>query len=220
MLFDKFRLSQYGMMRWQAQNDGGQGSGGTSNDDSNTDDKGKGKEEGSDSQSFATFDAWYQSLDDNGKKLAGPAKEHFDRLHQTVRTVREERDDFQKQLKQATNKLKEGSEERVTLEQLSAELDKARQRADFYEEAPSHNCLNPKAAYALAVSSDLIDVKKGTINWADLQKEAPELFGDGKKKKLPKQGAAGNGTGSERATGHTMNDWIRASAGVRQTTQS
>lgn len=208
-MLSKFSLSKYGMMRWQANNDGGQGSNGDASAD---DDKSKGKDKG-EPQSFATFDAWYTSLNDDQKTLATPAKEHFDRLYQTIRTVRDERDDFQKQLKQISAKLKEGSEERQTLDELSTKLDKANQRADFYEEAPSHNCLNVKAAYALALSSELIDPKKG-VDWKSLQEEAPELFGDGKKR-LPKRGAAGSGTQSERAEGLTMNDWIRRSAGVR-----
>lgn len=215
-MLSKFSLSRYGMMRWQANNDGGTGAGGTS-DDGNAD-KGKNDDKGKgDPQSFATFGEWYESLKDDQKALAAPAKEHFDRLYSTVRTVRDERDDFQRQLKAATAKLKEGSEERTTFEQLSAQLDSANQRADFYEEAPSHNCLNPKAAFALALSSQLIDAKKG-VDWKALQEEAPQLFGDGKRK-LPKKGNAGNGTGSERAEGLSMNDWIRRSAGVRQTTQ-
>lgn len=217
-MLSNFRLSNFGMMRWQAQSDGGTGAGGSSDDGKSNDDqsKGKAKDEG-ESKSFATFGDWFNSLDDNGKALAGPAKEHFDRVHQTLRTVRDERDEFQKQLKIATSKLKEGSEERVTLEELSTNLDKANQRADFYEEAPSHKCLNPKAAYALAVSESLIDAKKG-VDWKALAETAPELFGDAKRK-LPNKRSAGDGTDSGRANAVTMNDWIRSQAGAGRITQ-
>lgn len=217
-MLSKFRLSNFGMMRWQANNDGGAGAGAGTDDGKSNDDQNKDKAKGEgESKSFATFGDWFNSLDDNGKALAGPAKEHFDRVHQTLRTVRDERDEFQKQLKIATSKLKEGSEERVTLEELSANLDKANQRADFYEEAPSHKCLNSKAAYALAVSADLIDAKKG-VDWKGLAEIAPELFGDAKRK-LPNKRSAGDGADSGRAKAVTMNDWIRSEAGIGPATQ-
>lgn len=215
-MLSQFRLTRFGMMRWQANDDGGAGGGGSS-DDGGSNDQDKGKKDNESGKTFATFDAWFQSLDDGGKALAGPAKEHFERVHQTLRTVREERDEFQKQLKQATSKLKEGSEERATLEQLSTELDKANQRADFYEEAPTHKCLNPKAAYALALSENLIDAKKG-VDWKALAEQAPELFGEAKKK-LPNKKTAGEGQGSERSSGLSMNDWIRSQAGAGRVTQ-
>lgn len=218
-MLSKFRLTNFGMTRWmEANRDGGAGAGGASDDSKSNDDQNKDKAKGEgESKSFATFGDWFNSLDDAGKTMAGPAKEHFDRVHQTLRTVRDERDEFQKQLKIATGKLKEGSEERTTLEELSTNLDKANQRADFYEEAPSHKCLNPKAAYALAVSENLIDAKRG-VDWKALAETAPELFGDAKKK-LPNKKTAGDGTGSERANAVTMNDWIRAQAGAGRITQ-
>jgi hypothetical protein len=211
----KFRLSRFGMTRWQANNDGGNGAG--ASDNNANEDKSKGEGNQGDPKNFATFNDWYGSLTDEQKKLANPAREHFDRLYQTVRTVREERDTFQTQLKEVTKKMKEGSEERVTLEELSSKLDEANQRADFYEEAPSHKCLNPKAAYALALSSKLIDSKKG-IDWKTLETEAPELFGE-TKRKLPKKSGAGEGSGSAGAKSISMNDWIRSQAGAGRIVQ-
>lgn len=203
MFFDLMKIY------YESNHDGGNGSAG---DNSNN-----GGDNQGDPATFATFEDWHKSLSEDQKKLAEPIKAHFDRVYAAVSATRTERDNLSAQLRDAMKKTKEGSPERAELEKISNDLEKANRRADFYEQAPSHKCLEPKAAYALAVTENLFD-KKGNVDWKALEAEAPGLFGEARKA-LPKKGGAGSGTDDKPAKQSNMSDWIRQQAGKNTITQ-
>lgn len=213
-MFSNLHCSPFFVARYFAPNaTGTEGGANNSNNNGEGDNNQQNNQEGNQQGDPATFEDWYKALPADHQTLFAPAKAHFERMQATVKATRDERDDFSRQLRDATKKLKEGSEERQAFEGLSAQLDEANRRADFHEDAPSHKCLNSKAAYAIAKSQDLFD-KKGGVDWARLEETAPELFGEAKPK-LPKKGGAGNGTNNNQsARKGTMNDWIRNQAGV------
>lgn len=197
---------------YESNADGGAGAGAGSDSSNN----GNGGNQG-DPENFTNFEDWYKALPEDHQKIVAPAKTHFEKMQATVKRTREERDTFQSQLRDAMKKTKEGSPEREQLEKLSNDLEMANQRANFYEEAPSHKCLFPKAAYALALKESLFD-KKGNIDWKALEAEEPGLFGEAKPK-LPKKGGAGSGTDEQPAKAANMNNWIRQAAGKNSITQ-
>lgn len=154
----------------------------------------------------ASFDEWLKGQAEPIKALV---TERFKQLETTVRATRTEREALNKQLRDATKKMEEGSEARRALEEVSSKLEGAEQRAAFYEDAtrPEIGCNNPKLAWLAAVEAGAID-GKGRINWDALKSQFPELF----KPKVPPANA-GTGTQTPLAGKSTMNDWIRRAAG-------
>jgi len=199
MLFNKFSLSPYFFYR-EANADGGEGAGGGDQGDPDT------------------FESWLDAQPDEIKTKARPLFDaHIAKLNSTVKATRTERDDLSRQLKRLGKDLEDGSEAKKSLEKVTADLEAANARADFLEEAPAHKCLNAKAAYAIAKSSNLYD-SRGNVDWKALQIEAPELFGETKQKKVISKRTAGNGEDGQ-AKNKSMNDFIRSKAGYGEVTQ-
>lgn len=202
--YRKFHLSHF---FFQNQGDAGDGTG--SGDNSN----------GDQSNTTETFESWLEKQPDEIKAKAKPLfTAHIEKLKNTVKATREERDDFSNQLRDATNKLAKDSDERKRLEAIADQYDEQTRRADFYEQSLAEGCHNPKAAYAIAKSEELF-TKSGAPNWAKIKETVPEFFGEGKKV-LPKKKTAGSGTGEEPPSSETMNDWIRREANKRTIVQS
>lgn len=203
-------------MFYQANNDAGNGQAGGDNQQNNNQQQQQNDQGNQAAQpSYKTFDEWYNSLDENGKKLAAPGKAHFDSVYSTIKDVRKERDDFARQMRDAAKKLEAGSEQQKQFEKLATDLESANKRADFMEEAPVQECKNAKAAYAIATSQDLFK-KDGSPDWKAIKEAAPELFG---KSTVIRRGNAGSGN-SQQTPGTSMNDWIRGQAHANTTTQS
>lgn len=197
------RLSRY---FFDANRDGGSGG----NDDSNSD--GSSNDNNQNNNAPATFDAWLDAQPDEAKKQV---KALYDAsvatLQATIKATRQERDDFSRQLRETTKRLKDGDEAKEQLNKLADDYDKATKRADFMEEAISEQCRNAKAAYAIAVSDDLF-TKSGAPDWKAIKAAAPELFGE--QRNLPRKKVAGSGTNTsqEASANASMNDWIRRQA--------
>jgi hypothetical protein len=154
----------------------------------------------------ASFEAWLEGQDETIKTLY---QSHSEKLLNTVRVTREERDDFKKQLKDLSKKATEGSELKQQLDQMTAQVEKSEKRAAFLEEAakPETQCRNIKAAWLLAESGNFFD-KRGNVDWTALKAEAPELFG------TPTANAnAGRGTQQPPAKQNDMNAFIRSKGG-------
>ena len=183
-----------------------QGGGDQANDQSN--DQGN----QGDPVEFKSFDDWYASLPDDGKKMADPARDHFTRMQGAIKNARAERDRFAQELRDATSKLDAGSKEKERLEQLASSAEEANRRADFFEDAATYECRNAKAAYAVAVSSGLFS-KSGQPDWKAIREAAPELFG-----KQASRQTAGAGTNNDTIQQGGMSDWIRQKAGRSRTT--
>lgn len=200
-MFSNFKEVHLSHFYFEANRDGAQGG---ANADNQAD-------QSNDSNSNAeTFESWLNSQPDQVKAKVQPLfNAHIEKLQNTVKATREERDDFSRQLRDATGKLSKDSEERKRLEGIVDQFDEATRRADFFEEAISSNCHNPKAAYAIAKSENLF-TKSGAPDWKKIQEVVPEFFGNGKV--TIKKKTAGGGTGEEAPSSATMNDWIRAQA--------
>jgi len=200
--YKKFHLSPF---FFEANRDGGSGNNGDNNSNDNQ------------NNNAETFESWLDKQSDEIKTKAKPLfTAHIEKLQNTVKATREERDDFSKQLRDATNKLAKDSEERKRLEDIANQYDEQTRRADFYEDSFSQNCHNPKAAYAIAKSENLF-TKSGAPDWKKIQEVVPEFFGD-KKRELPRKKTSGSGTGEEPPSSQTMNDWIRSQANRNVTT--
>lgn len=155
----------------------------------------------------ANWEAYLATLPDD---LKGLYETHTTGLRNTVQATRQERDALSRQLADITKALgKDPSEAKRLLEQMSADLDSARLRADFYEAAgrPEIGCQNPRVAFLVAQDLGVID-GKGRVNWETLKAQAPELF----QKRAP-DGRAGVGTGTPPPARIDMNAMIRRAAG-------
>lgn len=158
-------------------------------------------------QKPASWEAYLATLPDD---LKGLYETHTNGLRNTVQATRQERDALSRQLADITKALgKDPSEAKRLIEQMSADLDNARMRADFYEAAgrPETGCTNPRVAFIVAQDLGVID-SKGRVNWETLKAQAPELF----QKRAP-DGRAGIGTGSPPVAKLNMDAMIRRAAG-------
>jgi len=153
-----------------------------------------------------TFDGWYGGLAEDVKGLLDG---HVSGLKSALTDERNQRKELAKQLKEASGKLEQGSEARKSLDALTANLDEATSRADFYEAASVAGVKNLKLAYLAAKDGGLI--ANGRIDFEALKTAAPELFGAVR----PPAGNAGSGAGQEGAPAKSMNGFIRAAAGRR-----
>jgi hypothetical protein len=154
----------------------------------------------------ASYDEWIAGQDETVKTLITG---RFQALENTVKSTRDERDDFKKQLKDLSKKAADGSELKQQLDTMTAQLEKTERRAAFMEEAikPEIQCRNARAAWLLAIAEDLFS-KNGSPDWAAIKREAPELFG------VPTANAnAGANTQSPPPKQSDMNAFIRSRAG-------
>ena len=112
-------------------------------------------------------------------------------------------------LRDMAGKAEKGSEAEKQLTSMADQMAEADRRAEFYDEAHKAGVTNLKLAYLSAVADERFD-KKGRVNFDEMKKDDPELFGS----KKPPEGNAGKGTGDNGPAGHAdMNTWIRKAAG-------
>lgn len=188
---------------WQANQGGGSGSNNSA--DSNAQQESNENQQHEQPKDFA---AWLDAQPDEIKTIAQPLFEnHVKDLQSAVKATRRERDDFAKQLRDATRGMEDNSKLKSDFEKLASNLEESNRRADFFEEAPAQECRNPKAAYAIAVTNDLFN-KHGAPDWKEIKTLAPELFGA---KNVVKKRTAGSGSENGQTSG-SMSDWIRRAA--------
>jgi hypothetical protein len=130
-----------------------------------------------DDQKAVTPKTWEEILSGLDPEVQTIYTEHHAGLKRTITAVREERDGLSSELKKLSKTLAKHPEVQAQVDTLTASLDAANARADFYAEAPAAGCINPKAAYALMQAEKLID-KKGQPDWEALAEAAPQLFQD------------------------------------------
>lgn len=163
-----------------------------------------------------TPETWDAFLAAQPETIRGLYEQHTTGLTSALKSERQQRQQFEKELRDAAAKLQEGSEARTRLEKMSADLEGANRRAEFYEEAvrPEIGCSNPKLAFLAASDAGLFD-SRGNPNWEQVKKQFPELFkGTGG----TPPGGAGSGAGGGTPPGgkSNMDDFIRREAGVIQ----
>lgn len=155
----------------------------------------------------ANFDEWYGAQDETVKGLVDG---HVKTLKGALDSERAARSELAKQIKELLPKAEKGSEAERAMQDLAAKLEAANQRADFFREASAAEvgCTRPLPAFLLAREIQAID-NKGRIDWAELKKQAPELFG---KPPTPEAhaGAGTQGAGHQKVD---MNTVLRKAAG-------
>lgn len=179
----------------------------------NTDGQNNGQTQQANEQAGATppdFESWLDALPDDLKTVGRPLfDERITGFKTTTDAIREERKNVENQLRDALTLAEKGSKLETELQGALNKLTAETRRADFYEAAGANECLNPKAALALAISGEHF-TKTGKPDWNAIRAEAPELFG---KAKANSNGNAGSGTGTQQPAKQTMTEYIRAQAG-------
>jgi endonuclease III len=152
-----------------------------------------------------SFEKVMEKWDEPTKKLY---ETHVAGLKSALTSERDGNKELNNQVKELLKKVEKGSEAERAITDLSTKLDATEKRAVFLEEAnkPEIGCVNPKAAYLLAMADNLFD-KRGNPDWEAIKKAAPELFG-----KAAPPGHAGSGTQNSLGA-MDMNTILRKAAG-------
>jgi len=151
-----------------------------------------------------TWDAFLEAQPEPVKQLFS---QHVQGLKAALSTERDQRRDFEKQLRDVAKQLEDGSEAKAQLEQLSSQYEEAERRLAFYESAPAE-LVNAKLGWLAVTELDAFD-RRGNVNWDAVREAYPELF---KSAKSPAPSAnAGAGTQGTQ-TPFSMNDAVRAAA--------
>lgn len=152
-----------------------------------------------------TFDGWVK---DQSEEVKAMLDSHTKGLKSALDSERGSRKELEKQLRDLAKKAEAGSEAEKQLTALADQQATANQRVDFYEQAHREGVTNLKLAYTVAVSEDLFD-KKGNVDFAEMKKSFPELFGQASRATAN----AGTGTGKPPSPAQNMNDFIRKASG-------
>lgn len=153
-----------------------------------------------------SFDTWMAAQDAN---VRGLLDGHTKGLKNALDSERESRKGLEKQLKDLAGKAEKGSELEKQLNDLLTQQQTAQTRAEFYEAAHAAGVSNLKLAFLVASQEGLID-QKGRVNFDEMKKSFPELFGASQK---PAPANAGTGTNAPTAGAQNMNQFIRRAAG-------
>ena len=157
-------------------------------------------------QENVTFDSWIEGQDE---QVRGLIDGHVGGLRSALQSERDQRKDFEKQLKSTVAQVDAGTEARKQLDTLTGQLESQAQQAEFYEAAHMAGVANLKLAW-LAVQQDesLVD-RHGKADMGRLKESYPELFTS---PKTP-AGNAGTGTQKDPTGAGGMNEFIRKSSG-------
>ena len=130
-------------------------------------------------------------------------------LKSALQSERTRAKDLEKQVRDASKKLEEGSDARVQLESLADSLALAKQESAFYELAHAAGANNIKLLY-IAATQDKSVHADGSADFVQLKTVYPQLFGS--TKPVPKANA-GDGSGDPPSGKKDMNNFLRAAAG-------
>lgn len=158
-------------------------------------------------------ETWNAFMEVQPEQIRALFESHEKGLKSAYEAEKRQRKDLEIQIKDLSSKMKVGSDERVQLEQVSAQLATASERADFFEEGARSEvgCTNLGLAW-LAIQARKEDfVKRGRIDWPNFKAAYPQLFVS----PAPPPGHAGTNTQAQ-PTAPSMNQMIRRAAG-RQT---
>lgn len=152
------------------------------------------------------FDSWIKDQPENVRTMLDG---HTRGLKTALDKERDDRKKLEKDLRDLAGKAEKDSDAQKKLTEMADQMGEADRRADFYEAAHAAGISNLKLAYTVAVQDEMFD-RKGAVNFEEMKKGYPELFGGATKKPA---GNAGEGTNNNQPTGKGMNDFIRRSAG-------
>ena len=162
----------------------------------------KGKQAGGDQ--VPTYDEWYGGQDENVKGLVDGK---ISKLMSALGSERDAKGKAEDDLRAVAGKLEKGSEAQKEVLKLADENKSAGVKVEFYEDAITVGVNNPKLAYHIAVTDELV----GKRNVFEKMRETyPELFG--KPSKTP-PADAGEGKDGIIAAEGGMNAFIRSRGG-------
>ena len=184
-------------------NQGGQGGNAGGNGSAGSGDAGQGQ--------GLTFDSWITEQPDDIKSLL---EEHTKGLKSALASEKDARKNFEKQIKDLAGKAEKGSEFERQLAEIAKANERAQSQADFYEQAHAAGVSNLKLAFIVAEQDQLMD-GRGRVNFEEMRKRYPELFGGERRQAASGNAGAGTGGSGNGAgqPGQRMNDFIRTAAG-------
>jgi len=153
------------------------------------------------------YDSWLGEQPDNIKEMLSGWEGG---LKTALQSERSRAKDLEKQVRDASKKLDEGSDARAQLEALADNLAAAKQESAFFEAAHAAGANNIKLLFIAAKQDDVIR-SDGSSDFVQLKSVYPQLFGS--TAVLPR-GNAGDGTDPPQGK-KDMNAFIRKSAGRR-----
>jgi len=151
------------------------------------------------------FEAWVKDQPENVRTMLDG---HTKGLKSALDGERDARKKLEKDLRDLAGKAEKDSDAQKKLTEMADQMGEADRRADFYEAAHAAGVSNLKLAYTVAVQDEMFD-RKGNVNFEEMKKAYPELFGGATKKPA---GNAGEGNNNQ-PQGKGMNDFIRRAAG-------
>jgi len=181
---------------------GGAGSSGDGGDGGSGGDGGQGGQGGSE----LAYETWVQEQPEEVQTMLVGWESG---LKSALANERDARKKAERELRDLAGKAEKGSEAEQKLLSLADQMSEADRKADFYEAAHTAGVTNLKLAYLVAVQDDLFD-RRGNVNFEQIKRDYPELFGGSK----TAAGNAGSGTKNGQPAGKgDMNAWIRKTAG-------
>ena len=155
-----------------------------------------------------TFESWIEGQDE---QVRGLIDGHVSGLRSALKSERDQRRDFEKQLREAVGQVEAGSEARKKLDTLTGQLETQAQQADFYEAAHAAGVANLRLAWMAVQNDESVLDRRGNVDMARLKEKYPELFPSPK----AAAGNAGAGTQTTPQGAKGMNDFIRQASGRR-----
>ena len=154
----------------------------------------------------ATYDEWLAAQDEATKALI---ESNTKGLKSALESERTSRKSLEKDVRELAGKAEKGSEAERQLTEMADRIKSADAKTDFYEAAHGRGITNLRLAWMVTQQDQLYD-RRGNPDFEALKSGYPELFA----KPLTPQGNAGSGTGTQPTPKKTMNDFIRARAGL------
>lgn len=160
-----------------------------------------------------TWETWYA---DQGEPVQTLITSHTSGLKSALDNERQQRKGFEKQLKDLSKKADEGSDLRESLDRLSADVETANARADFFEAAsdPTLGLRDARLAWSILQSDLEAFTRRGKPDFEALKAAHPILFEKPRAANPP--ASAGSGTQSpapNKSANERMNDFIRGARG-------
>lgn len=160
-----------------------------------------------------TWDAWLGAQpEDQRTRIATLYQAHEQGLRSALESERGERKRFEQQVRDLSKSVEKGSALEQQLNATLTQLETANRRADFVEQAAKteNGVADIAAAWIIAsAQADTYFDRKGNVNFALLKQNHPTLF----RGAVTPRANAGAGTGQTGDGKHSMNDFIRKSAG-------
>jgi hypothetical protein len=179
------------------------GGAGSSGGDGNQQQQGDGKQQSSTPPDYETW------ITDQPEEIKSMLSGRETGLKSALQKERDDRKKLEKDLREMAGKADKDSDAQRKLTEMADQMAESDRRAGFYEAAHSAGISNLKLAFTVAVQDEMFD-RKGNVNFEEMKKSYPELFGGAAKKPT---GNAGEGTNDNKPAGKSMNDFIRTAAG-------